>query len=173
MIKVRLISTIEDLPHQYAHVCPVCAKILASACEASMMPEFSICDCDGNQDIQQDDYEVALCFGMKSTYAVARCVFPRLAAIYDGERLSKIDFIDECTDDEANIALKETTQSVKRLLPEVKPLYYVQETIGGWRQNAMFSGTKAECERYYEENPILAKKTIDIVHEYEYKVDYL
>lgn len=30
----------------YAHVCPLCGAIHASAPEPDMMPEFSICDCD-------------------------------------------------------------------------------------------------------------------------------
>lgn len=30
----------------YAHVCPRCGNILASASEEELMPEFSICDCD-------------------------------------------------------------------------------------------------------------------------------
>lgn len=30
----------------YAHVCPLCGRILASASEPDLMPEFSICDCD-------------------------------------------------------------------------------------------------------------------------------
>lgn len=30
----------------YAHVCPLCGDILASASDPDMMPEFSICGCD-------------------------------------------------------------------------------------------------------------------------------
>lgn len=30
----------------YAHVCPLCGIVLASGSEPSMIPEFSICDCD-------------------------------------------------------------------------------------------------------------------------------
>ena len=30
----------------YAHVCPLCGTIHASAPEPDLMPEFSICDCD-------------------------------------------------------------------------------------------------------------------------------
>lgn len=30
----------------YAHICPLCGNILASASESGMMPEFSICSCD-------------------------------------------------------------------------------------------------------------------------------
>lgn len=49
--------------------------------------------------------------------------------------------------------------------------YYVQETIGGWRQNAIFCGTHEECEAYYDEN--CSNGNYSIVHEDEYEVDYL
>lgn len=43
------ITKITDLqPGVYAHICPLCGKIHASACEPDMMPEFSICECDRN-----------------------------------------------------------------------------------------------------------------------------
>lgn len=41
----------------YAHVCPLCGRILASACEEMLLPEFSICDCDRNED-KQPAYEL-------------------------------------------------------------------------------------------------------------------
>lgn len=34
----------------YAHVCPSCGAIHASASEPELMPEFSICDCDREAD---------------------------------------------------------------------------------------------------------------------------
>ena len=34
----------------YAHVCPLCGTIHASAPEQDLMPEFSICDCDRTAD---------------------------------------------------------------------------------------------------------------------------
>lgn len=34
----------------YAHVCPLCGDIYASASETDLMPEFSICDCDRTAD---------------------------------------------------------------------------------------------------------------------------
>lgn len=51
--------------------------------------------------------------------------------------------------------------------------YYIQETIGGWKQNAIFSGTLQECENYFDSNPILYNGNYSIVSEKEYKVDYL
>ena len=49
--------------------------------------------------------------------------------------------------------------------------YYVQETIGGWRQNAVFNGTLKECSRYLDEN--YHRGSYSIVSESDYKVDYL
>ena len=49
--------------------------------------------------------------------------------------------------------------------------WYCQETIGGWRQNAVFSGTYEECREYLEEN--LNSGSFQIVPEWEYEVDYL
>lgn len=34
----------------YAHICPLCGTIHASAPEPDLMPEFSICDCDRKAD---------------------------------------------------------------------------------------------------------------------------
>lgn len=53
---------------------------------------------------------------------------------------------------------------------EIKiPQFYVQETIGGWRQNAIFSGTLEECEEYMKD----CYGNFAIVHEDDYEVDYL
>lgn len=52
--------------------------------------------------------------------------------------------------------------------------YFVQETIGGWKQNAIYSGTYDEC-LYFEQEHNLNSGTSSfaIVHESEYVVDYL
>lgn len=50
-------------------------------------------------------------------------------------------------------------------------VYHVQETIGGWRQNAVFTGTYKECEEYmsnYCHNGSYA-----IVCDDDYEIDYL
>ena len=31
-------------------------------------------------------------------------------------------------------------------------IYYVQESIGGWKQTPCFEGTLAECQNYVREN---------------------
>lgn len=41
----------------YAHVCPLCGYILASASDPDMMPEFSICGCD-RKDEKDPVYEL-------------------------------------------------------------------------------------------------------------------
>lgn len=41
------ITTITELKGRiYAHVCPACGKIIASAAEKDMLPEYSICSCE-------------------------------------------------------------------------------------------------------------------------------
>lgn len=49
--------------------------------------------------------------------------------------------------------------------------YYVQETIGGWRQTALFEGTYDECQEYMES--VSTSSSISIVSEADYEVDYL
>jgi len=49
--------------------------------------------------------------------------------------------------------------------------FFVQETIGGWRQNAVFEGTIEECQKFVAERCTNGSYTI--VHEDDYKVDYL
>lgn len=41
----------------YAHVCPLCGSILASASEEELLPSFSICPCDRNGN-KNDVYEL-------------------------------------------------------------------------------------------------------------------
>jgi hypothetical protein len=54
---------------------------------------------------------------------------------------------------------------------EKRDAYCVQETIGGWRQNAAFYGTWYECVEWLAEHQ--NSGNYDIVHESEYDVDYL
>lgn len=49
--------------------------------------------------------------------------------------------------------------------------FYVQGTIGGFRQTAIFSGTCEDCCRYFNEN--CWNGSWAIVPEEEYEVDYL
>lgn len=36
-------------PRLWAHKCPLCGQIYASADEPDLLPEFSLCDCDGGR----------------------------------------------------------------------------------------------------------------------------
>ncbi len=49
--------------------------------------------------------------------------------------------------------------------------WYCQEKIGGWRQNAVFSGTLEECRECMAEN--CHNGSFQIVPEQDYEVDYL
>lgn len=61
-----------------------------------------------------------------------------------------------------------TTKMVLKLEPA--PKFYVQETIGGWRQNAAVVGTYEECAAWLEGQH---GGSWAIVPEEEYEVDYL
>lgn len=51
--------------------------------------------------------------------------------------------------------------------------YFVQETIGGWRQNAVFCGSLNECREYMNERCTKSNDCWNIVPESDYRVDYL
>lgn len=62
----------------------------------------------------------------------------------------------------------------KATTPAVSGHYYVQETIGGWRQNAAFDGTLAQCNEYWRDMHLdQSNSSWDIVSEEDYEVDYL
>lgn len=68
----------------------------------------------------------------------------------------------------------EINESAKRVLKENSDnneTWYVQETIGGWRQNPVFSGTYDECVDYLNSTSI--NGAVSIVPESEMEVDYL
>lgn len=68
----------------------------------------------------------------------------------------------------------EMNESSKRVLKENSDnneTWYVQETIGGWRQNPVFSGTYDECVDYLNSTSI--NGAVSIVPESEMEVDYL
>ena len=50
--------------------------------------------------------------------------------------------------------------------------YYVQETIGGWRQTPVFEGTYNECVQYISKCND-SRSSYAIVGENELQVDYL
>lgn len=49
--------------------------------------------------------------------------------------------------------------------------FFIQEKIGGWRQNAVFGGTFEECQEYMAEN--CHNGSFQVVAESDYEVDYL
>lgn len=50
--------------------------------------------------------------------------------------------------------------------------FYVQETIGGWRQTPVFEGTYNECVKYLNERND-SRSAFAIVREEELEIDYL
>ena len=61
---------------------------------------------------------------------------------------------------------KETIMETKK-----ETTYYVQEVIGGWKQNAVFSGTLEECNKHLD--VWCHSGSYSIVPEWDYEVDYL
>lgn len=51
--------------------------------------------------------------------------------------------------------------------------YYVQETIGGWKQTPVFEGTYEECVQYQKNNCNDGRSSFAIVSKEELEVDYL
>lgn len=51
--------------------------------------------------------------------------------------------------------------------------YFVQETIGGWKQTPCFEGTYKECIQYLNNNCNDSRSSFIIVGENELQVDYL
>ena len=57
------------------------------------------------------------------------------------------------------------------LKEKVTATYFVQETIGGWKQNYTFRGTLKECREYLDE--WCHNGSFSVVPEWGYEVDYL
>lgn len=51
--------------------------------------------------------------------------------------------------------------------------FYVQQTLGGWKQNAIFSGTEEECQEYFDTANLATQIGWAIIPERYYEVDYL
>lgn len=46
---IKIIRPAKVGPRLWAHKCPLCGQIYASADEPDLLPEFSLCDCDGGR----------------------------------------------------------------------------------------------------------------------------
>lgn len=89
----------------YAHVCPLCGYILASASDPDMMPEFSICGCD-RKDEKDPVYEL---YTENGYTMIRRNKPPRFTGKVTMGKLSDIEEIewkDNCTAIEAARALR-------------------------------------------------------------------
>ena len=61
--------------------------------------------------------------------------------------------------------------SLKKRLKSTEKIYYLQETIGNYKQVPAFSGTYEECQKKYEE--VLNSGSFAIVSEDELEIDYI
>lgn len=73
--------------------------------------------------------------------------------------------------DELLDAIKENPENTEMRKAFDECLYYVQETIDGYRQNYSFSGTYEECQKYYDS--VCESGHYAIVRADRYEVDYL
>ena len=102
-MKITKITKI--MPGVYAHVCPLCNEIHASASEIGYMPEFSICDCDRNGN-KVPAYEL---YDVDGKSMIRRNKPPRFTGEITMGELSDIEnikWIDECTLSEAASAMR-------------------------------------------------------------------
>lgn len=89
----------------YAHICPLCGAICASASELEYMPEFSICDCDKNE-AKGPAYEL---FDKDGHVMIRRNKPPRFVGkvtMGDFSDIEEISWMDNCTAMEAARALR-------------------------------------------------------------------
>lgn len=96
-------------PGIYAHVCPLCGEVHASASDTEFMPEFSICECDRNGN-KKPAYEL---FEMDGKQMIRRNKPPRFVGEVTMGRLSDIEnveWMDICTDSEAASAMSKAAQ---------------------------------------------------------------
>lgn len=94
---MRITKITKLQPGIYAHVCPLCGSIYASASEPDYMPEFSICDCDCNGN-KQPVHEL---FEQDGKQMIRRNKYPRFIGEITFGQLSDIEnirYIDNCTD---------------------------------------------------------------------------
>lgn len=95
----------------YAHICPLCGAIHASASDPDLMPEFSICNCDKNED-KKTAYEL---FDKDGYVMIRRNKRPRFVGKVTFGKLSdieEIEWLDDCTAVEAARALRKAGEFI-------------------------------------------------------------
>lgn len=110
-MKIRRITKIHD--GLYEHICPKCGSILASASEIELMPEYSICPCDRNLN-KIPAYEL---YTEDGYVMIRRNKFPHFTAtltVGESPSLENIHWLDECTEKDAEKALKKAGIFLKR-----------------------------------------------------------
>lgn len=107
----------------------------------------------------------ALAVGCSEDYPLSRLLSVRkqasnwnaMNAAATGQRLS-------CKTDHTSGVVRVTKEEL---------LYHVQETLGGWKQEAVFSGSLSDCQDYYEKNHLDMQSGWAIVADTMYEVDCL
>lgn len=97
----------------YEHICPRCGSILASASDIDLMPEFSICSCNRNPN-KLPAYEL---YPENGYVMIRRNKFPRFTGIVimgEYPSIENIQWLDECTEKDAEKSLKKAEIFLKR-----------------------------------------------------------
>lgn len=97
----------------YEHICPKCGRILASASEIEIMPEFSICSCDRNIN-KIPAYEL---YTEDGYVMIRRNKFPRFTGVVTMGQTSdieRIQWIDECSLMEAARAMRKAAEFLRK-----------------------------------------------------------
>lgn len=106
-MKVTKITTL------YAHVCPLCGRILASSSEINSLPEYSICACDRNT----EKIPAYTTYPENGYVMIRRNKYPRFTArVSPGVKsdIENIVWLDECTPEKANSSIKKAIIFLKK-----------------------------------------------------------
>lgn len=97
---MHIINITKLQPGVYAHICPLCGEVYASASELEMMPEFSICECDRNGN-KQPTHEL---FDRDGHVWIRRNKYPRFVGpVPFGQHgqqsdIENVEWLDDCDD---------------------------------------------------------------------------
>ncbi len=112
-MKVSKISLIHK--GLYAHVCPLCGNILASASDVDFMPEFSICPCDRNGN-KAPVYEL---FDNNGQTMIRRNKYPRFTARVTMDIKSDLDDVKVIDDNASALELAKAMRKAAEFLIKI------------------------------------------------------
>lgn len=87
---MRVTKPIKIGPAMWAHICPLCGAVLASASEPEYLPDYSICPCDRNGN-KRPVYEI---FQGERGPMIRRNKRPRFVGRITGGQISDIEIVE-------------------------------------------------------------------------------